>query len=142
MEADKGKRLPDIAALARKRDYEMAVEAAKRIIDQIGARIGSRRRHAKSTAGSSKLNNLLAEGQPYMARKVGDLNTDRYSVNCRNGTIEFHQVEDEESDPDDPRFVCWRRGCASTARAISSPRWSRPIGMPRQNRKCRSSGNS
>lgn len=107
MEADKGKRLPDIAALARKRDYEMAVEAAKRVAEQLGARIGSRRRHAKSTAGSSKLNNLLAEGQPYMARKVGDLNTDRYSVNCRNGTIEFHQVEieDEESDPDDPRFL-------------------------------------
>ncbi|RWH88004.1 MAG: hypothetical protein EOR77_25780 [Mesorhizobium sp.] len=107
MEADKGKRLPDIAALARKRDYEMAVEAAKRVAEQLGARIGSRRRHAKSTAGSSKLNNLLAEGQPYMARKVGDLNTDRYSVNCRNGTIEFHQVEieDEESSPDDPRFL-------------------------------------
>ncbi|TPN44885.1 phage/plasmid primase, P4 family [Mesorhizobium sp. B1-1-7] len=105
MEADKGKRLPDIEALARKRDYEMAVEAAKRVAEQLGARIGSRRRHAKSTAGSSKLNNLLAEGQPYMARKVADLNTDRYSVNCRAGTIDFVQVEDEESDPEDPRFV-------------------------------------
>jgi hypothetical protein len=124
----------------------MAVEAAKRIVDQLGARIGSRRRHAKSTAGSSKLNNLLAEGQPYMARKVGDLNTDRYSVNCRNGTIEFHQVEDRGRGERSRRSALstpdGRRGCASTARAISSPRWSRPIGMPRQNRKCRSSGNS
>lgn len=108
MEADKGKRLPDIAALARKRDYEMAVEAAKRVVDQLGARIGSRRRHAKSTAGSSKLNNLLAEGQPYMARKVGDLNTDRYSVNCRNGTIEFYQTKDDEPDPDGNDRFSWQ----------------------------------
>ncbi|KQU77723.1 hypothetical protein ASD12_18150 [Mesorhizobium sp. Root102] len=111
MEADKSKRLPDLDAVARKRDYEMAVEAAKRIAEQFGARIGSRRRHAKSTAGSSKLNNLLCESQPYMAAKVQDLNKERYWVNCRNGTIEFHQaeIEDQESDPDDPRFSTqWR----------------------------------
>lgn len=99
--------LPDIDEVARKRDYERAVEAAGQVAQAIGARRGSRRRHAKSTAGSSKLNNLLAEGQPYMACKVQDLNTDPYIVNCLNGTVEFVQQEDEESDPDDPRFV-WR----------------------------------
>ncbi|WP_217577342.1 phage/plasmid primase, P4 family [Mesorhizobium sp. GbtcB19] len=101
---DKGKRLPEIGDVARKRDYELAVEAAGRVAEQIGARIASRRRHAKSTAGSSKLNNMLVETQPYVAAKVQELNTNRLAVNCRSGTIEFIQVEDEESDPDDPRF--------------------------------------
>lgn len=98
---------PAVEGVASKRDYEQAVAAAEQVAQLLMARHGSRKRHAKSTAGSSKLNNLLAEGQPYMACKVQDLNTDPYIVNCLNGTVCFLQEEDEESDPDDPRFV-WR----------------------------------
>lgn len=100
-------RLPDIARQQTIRDNEQAVRQAEEIVKLIEARRGQRRRHAKSTAGTSKLNNLLAEGQPYMSAKVQDLNTERYWVNCRNGTIEFQQVEveDQESEPDDPRFL-------------------------------------
>lgn len=63
-----------------------------------------RARHAKSSAGSSKISNMLTEAAPYLARRVDDLNLDRLAVNCLTGTIRFVQEEDEESDPDDPRM--------------------------------------
>jgi putative DNA primase/helicase len=104
---DNKPRLPDIARQQTIRDNEEAVRQAEELIKMIEARRGQRRRHAKSTAGSSKLNNLLAEGQPYMSAKVQDLNTERYWVNCRSGTIEFHQVKDEEPDPDGNDRFTW-----------------------------------
>lgn len=104
---DSKPRLPDIVRQQTIRDNEEAVRAAEAIVKLIEARRGQRRRHAKSTAGSSKLNNLLAEGQPYMSAKVQDLNTERYWVNCRSGTIEFHQVPDEEPDPDGNDRFTW-----------------------------------
>lgn len=83
-----------------------AAEAA-RLRRAVADRKKSRARHAKSTAGSSKLSNMTTEMRPYVLRTVQELNTLRYSVNCRSGTIDFMQEEDEESDPDDPRFR-WR----------------------------------
>lgn len=83
-----------------------AAEAA-RLRRAVADRKKSRARHAKSTAGSSKLSNMTTEMRPYVLRTVQELNTLRYSVNCRSGTIDFIQEEDEESDPDDPRFR-WR----------------------------------
>ncbi|MCY0153058.1 phage/plasmid primase, P4 family [Hoeflea alexandrii] len=35
---------------------------------------------------------------------VNDMNTDLFAFNCTNGTLRFVRVEDEESDPDDPRW--------------------------------------
>lgn len=107
LEGMKGPALPDAERKKERAMYEAIVKEAEAIVERIAARRASRMRHAKSTAGSSKLNNMLAEAQPYMARKVQNLNMERLFCNCRNGTIEFVQVEDEESDPDDPRFI-WR----------------------------------
>lgn len=108
MLGDRKPRMPDMAREQQRRDYEQMVEAAEQIVKLIEARRGQRRRHAKSTAGSSKLNNLLAEGQPYMSAKVQDLNTERYWVNCRAGTIEFYQTQDDEPDPDGNDRFTWR----------------------------------
>ncbi|MBP0438437.1 phage/plasmid primase, P4 family [Tianweitania sediminis] len=96
--------LPDPDKARQRKDLEEAASLTKLIAERVAGRRSSRIRHAKSTAGSSKLNNMLEEGRPYMSRKVQDLNTNRLLVNCRSGTIEFARVEDEESDPDDPRF--------------------------------------
>lgn len=98
------RKLPDADDQAERRALDHAVKLAEQIVGAIEDRRAARRRHAKSTAGSSKLTNMMAEGQPYVARKVGDLNTDRHRLNCLNGTIDFVQVEDEESDPAEPRF--------------------------------------
>ncbi|ORE90982.1 phage/plasmid primase, P4 family [Aurantimonas sp. 22II-16-19i] len=84
------------------KDRIAAMEEAK---EAISGRMSSRFRHAKSAAGTTKINNMLTEAAPHCARLVGDLNRDRLALNCANGTLRFVQREDEESDPDDPRFV-------------------------------------
>ncbi|HEV2501463.1 MAG TPA: phage/plasmid primase, P4 family [Mesorhizobium sp.] len=89
------------------KDQQEAIKAAEAIYGLIEDRRSARRRHAKSTAGSSKLTNMMAEAQPYVSRLVSDLNPDPLLVNCLSGTIAFNQVEDEESDPEDPRYV-WK----------------------------------
>lgn len=104
MKSDRQPRLPDPGRLAMMRDLELAVEHAQIKMSVLQDARSSRRRHAKSTAGSSKLTNALQEARPYIARKVEDLNSDRLSVNCLSGTIDFVKVEDEESDPSDPRY--------------------------------------
>jgi len=111
MKSSKRKSLPDAKRQAEIKDLEAVVKAAEQVIDMVAGRRASRRRHAKSTAGSSKLSNALQEAQAYVSKTVGQLNANRYCVNCLSGTIDFVQVEieDEESDPDDPRFRSeWR----------------------------------
>jgi putative DNA primase/helicase len=81
-----------------------AMEKAKKAVSD---RMSARFRHAKSSAGTTKINNMLIEAAPHCARMVGDLNRERLAINCASGTIRFVRCEDEESDPDDPRFV-WR----------------------------------
>lgn len=92
---------------AERRALQAQIIEGERAMAAVADRRKSRARHAKSTAGSSKLNNMMTEAAPYMSRKVQDLNTHRFSVNCLSGTIDFVREEDEESDPDDPRYR-WR----------------------------------
>lgn len=80
------------------------VDAARTVKEIMSDRRASRHRHAKSSAGSSKISNMLGEAQPYVTNEVKDLNGNRTAVNCLSGTIHFVQVENEESDPDDPTF--------------------------------------
>lgn len=84
-----------------------AAAEAKGAREALAERRATRARHAKSTAGSSKLNAIMAEAQPYVFAKIDELNRDRMLFNLTNGTLEFSQVEDEESDPDAPRYI-WR----------------------------------
>lgn len=105
------KRLPDPETTQRKRDYEAVVEEAEKILAMVDDRRSSRRRHAKSTAGSSKLSNMLNEARPYMARSVKDLNPDPMMLNCLSGTIDFVEddVLDEYSDAAEPAYLkVWR----------------------------------
>jgi putative DNA primase/helicase len=93
---------------AERRGLQYQIAEAARTKAMIADRKKSRGRHAKSTAGSSKLNNMMAEAQPYMARKVQDLNVNRLCVNCGNGTIDFIQEKNEEPDPDGNDRFTWR----------------------------------
>lgn len=92
---------------ARLETLDAAIEAGKAAADKIGKRESSRMRFARSTASTAKLNNMLTEASPHCAKMVGDLNRDRLAINCGTGTLRFVQIEDEESDPDDPRYF-WR----------------------------------
>ncbi|TPW28598.1 hypothetical protein FJU08_17495 [Martelella alba] len=55
-------------------------------------RQSSRHNHAKSSAGSSKINNMMAEAVPYCSIAVQDLNTDLYAFNTQNGTLRFYSA--------------------------------------------------
>ncbi|TFF20803.1 hypothetical protein E3C22_18110 [Jiella endophytica] len=89
------------------KDRIAAMEEAK---EAIAGRMSSRFRHAKSAAGTTKINNMLTEAAPHCSRLVEGLNADRLALNCLGGTLRFVQREDEESDPDDPRYV-WTLAC-------------------------------
>ncbi|MGV0878052.1 phage/plasmid primase, P4 family [Martelella sp. FLE1502] len=62
-------------------------------------RQSSRHNHAKSSAGSSKINNMLAEAAPYCSLSVQDLNTDLYALNTVNGTLRFFTVTSAAGKP-------------------------------------------
>ena len=71
-------------------------EKLQSIIDAMDAadksrkgRISSRHAHAKSSAGTSKINNMLTEAAPHCAKMVKDLNTDLYAINTMSGTLRF-----------------------------------------------------
>lgn len=89
---------------ANRKVWNSAVKKAEEIKERLADRRKSRYRHAKSSCGSSKLNNMLQEAAAYRAADVSDLNRDFYAVNVDNGTLRFSRIEDQESDPDDPRF--------------------------------------
>jgi putative DNA primase/helicase len=94
---------PDARAGERKALMQM-IAMADAVKEMLADRRASRHRHAKSSAGSSKISNQLGEAQPYLTREVSDLNDNRYAVNCLSGTIHFVQVENEDSDPESPTF--------------------------------------
>lgn len=90
--------------LARYVQLEEVIEEGEDARKKVSGRKSQRHRHAKSTAGTSKLNNMMTEASPHVAKMVGDLNTDLYAINCKSGTLRFIRVENEESDPDDPTY--------------------------------------
>jgi len=59
-------------------------------------RMSSRHAHAKSSAGTTKLNNMLTEAAPHCARMVNDLNLDLFAMNTLSGTLRFVQVASPE----------------------------------------------
>ena len=81
------------------------VEKGADIAKKVNGRKSSRHSHAKSSAGTTKINNMLTEAAPHVACSVDRLNTDLHALNVGNGTLRFVRLEDEESDPDDPRFT-------------------------------------
>lgn len=94
----------DEEKLARYVQLEEAVEEGEDARKKVSGRKSQRHRHAKSTAGTSKLNNLMTEASPHVSKMIGDLNQDLYAINCKSGTLRFVREEDQESDPDDPRY--------------------------------------
>ncbi len=68
---------------------EALVAAMDAVQSDRDGRMSSRHGHAKSAAGTTKINNMLTEAIPYVSREVNDLNRDLYAVNCRTGTLRF-----------------------------------------------------
>lgn len=94
----------DEEKLARYVALEEQVDDGEEARTVVNGRKSARHKHAKSSAGTSKLNNAMTEAAPHVAKMVGDLNKDLYAINCMTGTLRFVREEDEESDPDDPVY--------------------------------------
>ncbi|HBF32667.1 phage/plasmid primase, P4 family [Rhizobium sp.] len=71
-------------------ELEAMVEAMDAVSESRKGRMSSRHSHAKSAAGTSKINNMLQEATPYCSLEVKDLNTDLYAINCQSGTLRFY----------------------------------------------------
>jgi putative DNA primase/helicase len=77
---------------ARQRELgRVEIEAANARKD-FRARKQSRARHAKSSAGSSKLDNLAKEAAPYITHKLEEIDADPLAINCENGTLRFRDA--------------------------------------------------
>ncbi|MCP1200071.1 phage/plasmid primase, P4 family [Notoacmeibacter sp. MSK16QG-6] len=74
---------------------EPTAKRAMALAGKIEDRQTSRFRHAKSSAGTSKLNAMLTEAAPHCARMVNDLNCERLALNLTNGTMRFIEVFDD-----------------------------------------------
>ncbi|WP_162239491.1 phage/plasmid primase, P4 family [Aureimonas sp. Leaf324] len=89
------------------RQWKLLKEAVQRR-DDIGKGIDEARSrrasYCRSSQNSGKLDNMLKEAAPYLSCTIDEMNTDPLALNCRNGTVRFAKFEDQESDPDDPRF--------------------------------------
>ena len=78
-------------------------EKAQAEIDDLASR---RLRHAKSSAGSGRLDAMVAEAKPYRAARVDDLNQDPLALNVENGTLRFVRTPDPDCpDPDGERLI-------------------------------------
>ncbi|NSZ47975.1 hypothetical protein G6L63_08610 [Agrobacterium vitis] len=71
-------------------ELEKMVDAMDEVEVGRRGRMSSRHSHAKSAAGTSKIDNMLKEAVPYCSLDVKDLNTDLYAINCQSGTLRFY----------------------------------------------------
>lgn len=70
-------------------DLQARIDRMKEADKSRKGRLSSRHGHAKSSAGTSKINNILTEAAPHCARMVKDLNKDLYAFNTESGTLRF-----------------------------------------------------
>ncbi|NSY12473.1 hypothetical protein G6L14_10650 [Agrobacterium vitis] len=79
----------DAEKLEKLEELTRAVDAMDKVEKERAGRMSSRHSHAKSAAGTSKINNMLCEATPYCSLDVKELNTDLYAINTNSGTLRF-----------------------------------------------------
>lgn len=73
--------------------------------DQLGKKRSARRTFAISSGNAGKTEAMLKQASSRKAVAPDVLDADKKLFNVRNGTLVFWRGEDEESDPEDPRYV-------------------------------------
>lgn len=103
---DKNTRDPDI--VARRQALREVIDAGKAARSMFSAMKSARRKYAKSSSNSGKLDNMLREALPSLSIALSALDTDPLALNVENGTLRFFGVPDPECpDPDTVRLK-WR----------------------------------
>jgi len=99
--------------LAQFEALQSKIDKMARVNKDRDGRMSSRHGHAKSAAGTSKINNMMTETAPHVSLSVDQLNCDLYAVNCESGTLRFFrgadgkwQVRLDEHDPLDLISKC------------------------------------
>lgn len=82
-------------ALAQYEKLRAEVEAWQVVSRDRAGRMSSRHSHAKSAAGTTKLNNMLREAEPHCAKMVTALNADLLAINTENCTLRFVRSDDD-----------------------------------------------
>lgn len=82
--------------MAQLQSLEIAAADAKKAFSD---RKAARARHAKSSASTAKVDNMLREAEPYITKTMADLDQDRLALNCLNGTLRFFE---DSSGPGKP----------------------------------------
>jgi putative DNA primase/helicase len=96
----------DAADKARLVTLKRLIKEADLAEARVTARRAARRRFAVTSGNSGKIEGMLKEAAPYLSRAMDEFDTEPLALNCETGTLRFRldRVEDEESDPADPRF--------------------------------------
>ncbi|MCO5734112.1 phage/plasmid primase, P4 family [Rhizobium sp. SSA_523] len=83
----------DAAKLAEFEKHTDLVKRMKDVEDARAGRMSARHSFAKSSCGSSKIDNMMRETVPYCSVEVKQLNTDLYAINTQTGTLRFFSSE-------------------------------------------------
>ena len=77
---------------ARSAQLQSLEIAAQEALKAFSDRKAARARHAKSSASTAKVDNMLREAEPYITKLMSDLDQDRLALNCLNGTVRFFET--------------------------------------------------
>ncbi|MDP3407251.1 phage/plasmid primase, P4 family [Bosea sp. (in: a-proteobacteria)] len=96
-EADKAQ-LPELNRL---------IAAGSRARKAVINRKAQRRRFANSACNTGKIDGMLKQSIGFLSKPLAEFDVDPLALNLENGTLRIvvAETEDEESDPDDPRFI-------------------------------------
>lgn len=121
----------DISKLERKQRTRVLRDEAEKVkavvsrgalaMKTLQARQAQRRRFATSSGNTGKLDGMLTEARPYLARPLGALDADPLSISVANGTVRFVKTQEPDPECPDPDTVrtrtVWRFSILPHARA-------------------------
>lgn len=82
------------------------IAAGSRARKALANRKAQRRRFANSACNTGKIDGMLKQSIGFLSKPLAEFDVDPLALNLENGTLRIvvSETEDEESDPDNPRF--------------------------------------
>jgi putative DNA primase/helicase len=79
-------------------------EQAETLLDKLR---GARRKFSVSCGNAARLANMIEQARAHCSVSIEAMDADPLLVNCRNGTLQFHEVEDLETPQGVPMRKTW-----------------------------------
>jgi putative DNA primase/helicase len=93
---------PDAEGLSR--PQKNLVKRMLKAKEALGKRVARRLNHAVTSKNAGRVESMFAFADARARQPHTAFNADRMRLACPNATLRFARIEDEESDPADPRF--------------------------------------